>query len=628
MDVFKGIRREVFMCSGFNRLLLLENSYVFGDNSACLNAYRNADERGRCHMKKNKSTWLFAAFLLLAGLLHATDPDQYHFLVTLMYCAEYLILAGLILFWMQSLNRRLLPTRAKRYLLATACLMLLFIAAQFTKFRIAVMPWLTRYCWYLYYIPMLLIPTLFLMTCIRLSRGTDRRKPDELLFLLPAGLIALGILTNDLHKMAFIPKGMIEELTGRSNTYTHGFLYYVSYAWIGCTVAAGIVFLILACRKRGSWKKAVCPLIILILIPVLLKVRGMIPKDSPLDFYEWPEIVIFCLLGVFEACIRSRLIPCNENYPGFFAQLDLPVMITDRQLNAVFQTKSPIQATEEQLKESLAKPVSPAPDIRLIGMEIRAGYAFRTEDEGAVNRLNEEIQDANEVLLQENEVLEREQELAVEQAGIEERSRLYKKAAQEVYPAQKKISEILENAQPGTASFRKDIEKALVLTAYVKRKANFVLVEAERKTISAKELASAMEESSHYLRYSGMNAAVDVTAERAFPCRRAMAIYDCFETAAEELLGKASDLFVRLRDDELLIMAETGEISDLSVHGTDGRPVSEALPDLSGVPLPVRWTCEDGQLVLRFDIDKSAKDLEDVDFSGYSGILTGEGTAV
>ena len=544
--------------------------------------------------KQARNTCLFLSFLLLGGILHSNDPDRYHFAVSIIYCVEYLTYAGLILFWILSVSERLLPTRAKRYVLTSGGLMLLFIAAQFTKFRIAVIPSLTRYCWYIYYVPMLFIPTLFLMTCLCIGWGSINRKPRELLLLIPAGLLALGVLTNDLHMMAFIPKGItIGSLTGRNGTYTHGFLFYAVYAWAGVTLIAGIFFLIIACRKSGSWKKALLPLLTLAVTPSLMALCKRIPKNSIPITFEWVEICVFSMLSVFEACIRTRLIPSNENYPGFFSQTDLPAMITDRDLKAAFQTQSEVRATEEQLRKSLAAPVYPAPDTRLFGMEIRAGNAFWTEDEGALNRLNEELQDANEVLLQENELLERERELTAEQAGIEERSRLYQKAAQEVYPVQKRISEVLKSIHPGTDSFRPDIAKTLALMAYVKRRANFVLVEAERVTVSAKELASALEESAHYLRYCGLNAAVDIKAVRDFPCREAMAAYDCFETAAEALLGKASDLFIRLRDDELMIMAEAG---DLLENG----------PELSGLPLPVQQTCEDGQLVLRFSLGGEA----------------------
>ncbi len=540
--------------------------------------------------KTKRHTWLFIVFFLLGGLLHSNDPDQYHFAVSVIYCAEYLIYAGLILFWMQSVNERLLPTRVKRYILLAGGLMLLFIAAQFTKYRIAILPGLTRYCWYIYYLPILFIPTFFLMTCLCIGWETDSQRSRELLLLIPAGLLALGILTNDLHMMAFIPKGLpIGSLTGRNAEYTHGFLFYAAYAWAGVTLTAGILILAARCRRSGNFKKALLPLLILFLTPPLMVFCKQLPKNTLPISYEWAEICFFSMLSVFEACIRSRLIPSNENYPGFFSQMDLSSLITGRNLQPAFRTRLPVLAAEEQLKASLSAPVYPAPDTRLFGMEIRAGYAFWTEDESALNRLNEELADANETLLQENELLEREKELAAEQAGIEERNRLYQQAAREVYPTQKKISDILERAQPGTSSFRPEIARALAMTAYVKRRANFVLVEAERGTVSAKELAAALEESAHYLHYCGLNADVDAEAEKAFPCRKAMAVYDCIEAAAEALSGKTKDIFVRLQDHERLIMADAGDLP-------------EGAPELSGLPLPVHRSFEDGQLTLRFSL--------------------------
>ena len=531
--------------------------------------------------KRKINTLLFIGFFLLGGFVHSVEPED-RFWSTVMNFAEFMIYAGLILSWLQSVDRRLPPTRAKTYLLAAGCLMLLFLASQYTKYRIAVSPGLTRACWYLYYVPMLLIPTLFLMTCFRFFRGSESGKPGELWFLLPALLLALGVATNDLRTLVFRPIGELADMTGADDTYTHGVLFYAAYAWAGIALAAGLFFLAAAGKKSGRWKKVLQPLGLLICTPPMIVLFKRFPDDPFPISYGWPQMLMFLMLAAFESCIRSRLIPSNENYPGFFAHLDYPVLITDRELKQAFQTRSPIRATEEELREALKGPVCPRPDKRLLSMELRAGYAFREEDLSAVNRLNEELRDANEVLRLENEILERERELTAEQAGIEERSRLYRKAALEIYPVQKKIAGILERARPGEPSFREDIEQALALTAYVKRKANFVLMEAERESISAKELASALEESCHYLQYCGMHAAASVPARRDFPCREAMAVYDCFEAAAEALLGKTEEFFVRLQDDELLVMADCGE-----------------LPKLSALALPARQSYAEGQMVLR-----------------------------
>lgn len=57
--------------------------------------------------------------------------------------------------------------------------------------------------------------------------------------------------------------------------------------------------------------------------------------------YSGPEIHIFGMLGVFEVCIRQRLMPHNENYAGFFHSMHIPALITDRSLTPFYRTSAP-----------------------------------------------------------------------------------------------------------------------------------------------------------------------------------------------------------------------------------------------------------------------------------------------
>ena len=112
--------------------------------------------------------------------------------------------------------------------------------------------------------------------------------------------------------------------------------------------------------------------------------------------------------------------------------------------------------------------------------------------------------------------------------------------------------------------------------------ANFVMLEADQGAISAEELTAALKESIHYLSYCGIHTAARITTESSFSCEKAMAVYDCFEAAAEALYGNTEEIWVRLTDGELMIMADTAE------------PLT--LPEL---PLPAACSYEDGQTVIR-----------------------------
>ena len=558
--------------------------------------------------KQTRYTLIFLAFLLLAGCAHMGESISRGFPATFFFCADFLIYTGLILFWIQSVRDRLLPSAARTYIIAAAILMIFFLVLQAAKYRLADWsPDLMRYCWYGYYIPMLLVPALFLMSSLSLRnltgekhsaerRGKNHaeshvknrgdRRPDsrkELLLLLPAAIAALGVVTNDFHYLAFRPKSGITELTGRGGTYTYGILYYVCLAMTAFMVLAGLGTLFASFRKRAGFRSLLQPVLMIVAVAVLILLERRMEARGIPHPYNPPEIFIFCAVGLIESCIRGRLIPYNENYSGFFRALDLPVMITDRSMKPEYMTGKPVKGTRDELRVSIGSSVYTDPDTRLSGTAVRGGYVFYSEDESALHRMEDALREANELLSMENEILQRERELDAEKAGIEERNRLYRAAAQAVYPAQKRISELLSALRPGTPAFREGLSRVLVLTAYVKRRANFVMREAERKMIPAEELSTALKESVHYLNYCGMHADINDTASREFSCRESMAVYDCFEAAAEALLGNTEELWVRLSDDGLLVLSD-----------------GEKLPVLKELPLPLEQSLEDGQLTLRF----------------------------
>lgn len=88
---------------------------------------------------------------------------------------------------------------------------------------------------------------------------------------------------------------------------------------------------------------------------MLISVNSTLKAKMSHCFYEVPEILIFCMLGVFEACIRSRLMPRNENYAAFFSAMKIPAMITNAALSPVYRTAEALDAGPEQLRAAPAE---------------------------------------------------------------------------------------------------------------------------------------------------------------------------------------------------------------------------------------------------------------------------------
>ncbi len=544
--------------------------------------------------EQNRNTIPFIGFLLLAGVLHIIEdfshnvPSPDYSFVTMLFCLVFMIYSGLILFWIRSVHTRLLPSQARSCLIAAALLMLLYLSLRAFKYRIAGGNAGIRVCWYAFYIPMTMIPALFLAVCIRIARGERYTKWDERLTLVPAGILSAVILTNDLHHLVFIPVPGIEDFLGRMGTYTYGLPFYMAYAWIILAMAAGIVLLVKACGSRKNRKMTLSVAAVILLWFILIRLHSLKKMIEFIPPYEAPEIHIFCMLAVFEICIRSRLIPHNENYTGFFAKLPLPLMITDREYHPVYQSAAGIDADTEQLVSSLAAPVYPQPDRKLSGRQIHGGYAFWMEDESGVRKANEKLLEANDLLESENTLIEYENRQKEEKAYLQSRHQIYYEIAEEMYPYQKRIEVLLNETETGKGSSRDKIAMVSVLNAYVKRKTNLCLMASERETLPLGELRLAVSESGRYLFYVGIRTSVDESGfcgmqedgrkETFLPSGSIIALYDTFEWLAEQMIGHTSLLMVSFSDESLKLAADTD--FPLELKGTALPVQSEKREDI------------------------------------------------
>ena len=528
--------------------------------------------------KQNGKTRLFFALLLLGGITNLLTRTHISIVDTLMFSANFMIYIGLLMFWMQSVRARLLPTRARRYIIASAVLMILYLLVRVLRFRILTEVGIRRYVDYAYNIPMILAPTLFLMTCIRISRGEEGegRGKDRLL-LIPACAMLLLILSNDLHQLFYRRLIPLSEFHGIVGTYTYGPLFYLMYGWMAITMIAGLVILL-----RKTYRQNVRGLILFAGVAFLWVGLGLLNRlvFTPLDLrrmYHAPEIQVFGMLGSFEVCIRNRLIPYNENHTGFFSRLGLPVRITDEAFRTVYETDLPIPAAPEQLSAAVKAPVYLDEDTRLLGMKIRPGYAFWTEDERELHREGRRLAAANELLSEENDLIAVENELKARKAQLDAQNQVYDRIAAALYPKQKRIEALLMGTPPESKDFPAVLAECCVLNAYCKRKSNLMLLSEDSLPHPNRELFLALQESARFLKCCGIEAAATGEEYADFPLDTVHGLYDSFETLIEAFLPYLHRMTVSLAPLGLRLAVE-----------------AERSPAMPGTVLPVEWSESDG----------------------------------
>lgn len=510
--------------------------------------------------RQNKYTCVFIALLLLAGIAYLFTRTQIAFVDTLMFSANFMIYIALLISWLYSVRDRLLPTKARSYITASVVLMAAELLARFLRFRILTDVVTRRYVDYIYNIPLVLIPALFLMTCIRIHRGEgDEQNGKEQLLLLPACALLLLILTNDLHQLFYRRLIPLSDFHGVIGTYTYGPLFYLMYGWMGITLLIGFVILI-----RKTWRRNTRGLIrftsvFLIWGGVSLLNRLVFTPLGMLRMYHSPEIHVFGLLGFFEVCIRSRLIPYNENYTGFFSNLGLPVLITDETFTPVYETDLPVAASQTQLSAAVTTPVYLNEDLRLSGMRLRPGYAFWTEDESELHRESRRLAEANEILDEENELIAMENELKARKVQLDAQNQVYDRIAAALFPKQKRIKELLECDPSAGDSFPAALAECCVLNAYCKRKSNLMLLSEENLPCPNRELFLAAQESVRFLKYCGIDAAATGEEYADFSLPQIHALYDAFENVIEAFLPYMHRMTVSLAREGMRLAVETDQ---------------------------------------------------------------------
>ncbi len=197
---------------------------------------------------------LAMALRVLSRVLPGSHPA-----LTLSRSAIYIVLMSA---WGISLRRRILQTQVRRYLTAVAALTVLWLALRTVKYSLPNGCAPGRYLWYLYYLPMLFIPTLAVFIALSLGRAENYRLPRWAnLLCLPAAALLSFVLTNDLHQRVFsFPSGVMSDLD-----YGYAPGYYVVVGYMGLCLAAAFLLMLFKCRLPHSKTYLFRPV-----IPILL----------------------------------------------------------------------------------------------------------------------------------------------------------------------------------------------------------------------------------------------------------------------------------------------------------------------------------------------------------------------
>lgn len=488
---------------------------------------------------------------ILAGLLRTIQPENTYLNMAFFYLCSF-IYFGLIICWIAFIQKRFISNRMRLLLVTMAFFLLLYILFRTQRYSLVSQntPRLSRFLWYLYYVPQIFAPLLSFVAAFSVGRAEDEKLPKQwLIAFLAATVLSVGILTNDFHELAFrFREGFYNWITD----YSYGFLFYTVTVWIYFWLLASIIMLYHKCRISSIRHRVWLPFIWLpvgTLLVILLALEDVIRIPS---LFRLPEIHCFILIAIWESCIKIGLVPSNIEYNDFFSHSSLDVQITNADYDVIYRSEKAETLSGKQMRSAAKSPVLIRKNTLLCSHKVLGGNVFWTEDLTAVNSLNEQLREIGENLSQESDLLQAENEMKEQKARIEEQNRLYDSIAVLVKPYLDRIDSLITDDK----SFKDNLKIAMVLNCYIKRRANLILIGDTKESLFANELYLGIKESCEYLKLCGVSSLVSLSSEDfSAPKEEICFAFDFWQLWIDEGLGTITAITadISLRDKGLYL---------------------------------------------------------------------------
>ncbi len=459
------------------------------------------------------------------------------FLNKIAYCLSIGIYIGIFAYWIISIYNRIMERHVRTYLMLIGANIIFWItirAIKWSAFRYAILE--DRILWYMYYIPMLLLPMLFLFTTLSVGKDEDYRpnKKWSLLWIPTVSLLVM-VLTNDVH--GFVLQ-IDKTVHAYGRDYSHGTGYYMVLVYILGLIIFSLGMIIRKFSISAQARKASRLPVAVILCVIIYNVAYIIKPNYGIGFYL--DLTVFtCVMVIafLEACIHTGLIQSNMGYGEFFIMADIRAQILDEGGDVVYISENALPLTRENFELLKGKKTLPLNRNTIMNMEaIHGGYVSWNSDVSQIHDMIKQLKILNEKLHKEVDILTLENEQKSENTRLKKLNDLHNIMVQEVLPFGEKIkSEIQAKSEAGVEEINRLLFETCMTSTYIKRKVNLILTEQTEKCISTDEMHRAFLESFQLLRIYGRFCQINITEDYDMSLDVAMLCHDLYQNIIEKM---------------------------------------------------------------------------------------------
>ena len=488
------------------------------------------------------------------------------------------IYLGIYCAWVIYLNKHIVHKRMRQCLTAIGSLMVFWFFLRTIKYHVFQDPLSAHICWYLYYLPMLLIPTLGLNAALLLEEKENSKiRKKHVLLLVFAAVLIICVFTNDLHQQVF---RFYLKPPYSDNSYGYGFLFLIIQIWIIFCLSAMDVILVRRSKTSGKkrfWLPVIPGIVLLgwnigniLRLPFLSAIAG-----------DLTAICCLCIAAIFQGCILCGLIPTNSRYFELFQSTgNLDAEITDETFQRYYYTGNFPKLSKDMRECVIAGASMQENGILIRHIPVKGGHLFWTEDISALLDQYQDIQEQQEELTERNQLLQMTYQKEAARRKLEEQNRLLNMIQDQTYRQYELLSMYMKKIEQTDSREECDIllSKIVVVGTYLKRRKNLVLTRysSQGDSLTMADLKQSLAESCENLKLCKIRAAYFVQdKEKLLHADDVLRCYDFFEWLIEQLFDVVNSIFFRVTQIE-----EKLQISVHVVCLADIRDFLAERPDL------------------------------------------------
>ena len=527
--------------------------------------------------KRMLSCIVVLLFVLLAYICRFIETDN-ELIQTLADQCRTCTYLGIYCAWVIYLNKHVVQKKMRQYLTAIGCLMVCWFFLRTVKYHILLDPLGGHICWYLYYIPMILIPT-FGLSATLLMDGEEKKTTKWItgILLFFSVVLIVCVLTNDLHQQVFRFEGPVPY---SDKNYGYGILFMLIQLWI---IACLVIMEILLVKKSRipDRKRFWLPV-----IPGMLLLGWNIANLLGLPFvktFAGDMTAICCLLmaAIFQGCILCGLIQTNSRYFELFqATGGLDAEITDDSFRRYYFSGEFPELSKDLRDSIIAKSSVQERGIRINHLPVKGGHLFWSEDISVLLDQYQDIQEQQEELTARNQLLRKTYKKEADRRKLEEQNRLLNIIQSQTSRQYELLSHYIEKLEQTDSreEYELILSKIVVVGTYLKRWKNLMLTRysSREDSLTMADLKQSLAESCENLKLCEIKAAYFVQdKEKQLRADDVLKCYDFFEWLVEQLFDVMNSVFFRVTQIE--------EKLQISVHITSQEDIRPYLAEKPGL---------------------------------------------